>query len=253
MDARINELVDRIVVRYKQLAPGERIIVGVAGVPGAGKSTLAFPLVDRINERLGRDVPKHAQLDFEIGTATPGTQENQIAVSVSLDGWHNTREELDNFPDPAEARRRRGAAFTFDVAKYTSFVLALRQTPLLPTIPFRTFSHAKRDPEEGPFPITPAHKIVVIEGLYVLVNEGLWRESVGCLDERVWVDCSRDVARSRLIARHVSEGIEPNEEAAQKRVDGSDMNNGEFIRENLAEPTFVVESIYDSAMIALGT
>lgn len=111
----------------------------------------------------------------------------------------------------------QGAAFTFDVEKYTTFVLSLRQTPMAPAVAFRTFSHAKKDPEPGAFLITPMHRIVVIEGLYVLLDEGGWRDSVNALDQLVWVECPREVARRRLIARHLKEGVEITLCAAEQR------------------------------------
>jgi hypothetical protein len=30
-----------------------------------------------------------------------------IAACIGMDGWHHSRAELDEFPDPAEAKRRR--------------------------------------------------------------------------------------------------------------------------------------------------
>lgn len=119
--------------------------------------------------------------------------------------------------DPVEARRRRGAAFTFDSANYVSFVLALRQRPLLPSIPFRTFSHSLKDPQPGPYFIEPHHRIVVIEGLYCLLNVEPWRQATEALDERVWVDCEPAVARERLVRRHLQEGVEYEQEKAEAR------------------------------------
>lgn len=111
----------------------------------------------------------------------------------------------------------QGAAFTFDAKAYTSFVLALRETPLLPGVEFRTFSHAKKDPEPGPFLIAPSHKIIVIEGLYVLLDIDPWIKSVAALDERVWIECPAPIARERLITRHLIEGVEDVRDKAEKR------------------------------------
>lgn len=224
------------------LAADARLIVGIAGVPGSGKSTLAYPLVDKLNIALGVAVQDPAHVDKEEVTASPGddNMDKRIAVAVGLDGWHHTRAELDAFPvspgkhplcfavadrllarsaaqDPEEARRRRGAAFTFDADAYVAFIRQLRTTPLLPAVPFRTFSHALKDPQPAPHPITPQHRIVVVEGLYCLLNVEPWKEATDALDERVWVDCERAVARERLVRRHLKEGVEYEQEKAEKR------------------------------------
>lgn len=118
-------------------------------------------------------------------------------------------------------RAYQGAAFTFDADDYVAFVRALRRpSPALESsqgIAFRTFDHAKKDPEPGPFLIEPRHRIVVIEGLYVLLDTPPWREAAQLLDERIWVECEPAIARGRLVARHLQTGIEPDREAAEWR------------------------------------
>ncbi|GAA5979316.1 hypothetical protein JCM5350_006964 [Sporobolomyces pararoseus] len=206
------------------------ILDRLSQAPGSGKSTLAYPLVDYLNERLNEKT---------------GSTNSNLAVAVGLDGWHHSREELDTFPDPSEARRRRGAAFTFNALSYVSFVKALRSDPVFPSVRFPVFSHAVKDPTDSLSPILPHHRIVVIEGLYTLLNVEPWIEATKELDVKVWVECDRKVARERLIERHLESGIEPNREAAEQRVDGSDMINGEFIRERLVESDFSLNSIDD--------
>ncbi|GAA5946949.1 hypothetical protein JCM3765_002088 [Sporobolomyces pararoseus] len=230
MERALSQLANSILDRLSQVPTDQRVLVGVAGAPGSGKSTLAYPLVDYLNERLNEKAE---------------STNNNLAVAVGLDGWHHSREELDRFPDPAEARRRRGAAFTFNALSYVAFVKALRSDPVLPFVPFPVFSHAVKDPTHSSTPILPQHRIVVIEGLYTLLNIDPWLEATQELDVKVWVECDRKVARERLIERHLESGIEPNREAAEQRVDGSDMINGEFIRERLVEPDFSLNSIDD--------
>lgn len=121
------------------------------------------------------------------------------------------------FQDPEEARRRRGAAFTFDAPAYVEFIKALRLKPLPPAVPFQTFSHALKDPQPASLPITPQHRIVVVEGLYCLLNVEPWQRATAALDERVWVECDRAVARERLVRRHLKEGVEYEQDKAEKR------------------------------------
>jgi pantothenate kinase len=61
------------------------LIVGVCGIPGAGKSTLS--------EKIQQNIPD--------------------SVIVPMDGFHLYRKELDE-----EGKKRRGASFTFNLAKF---------------------------------------------------------------------------------------------------------------------------------------
>ncbi|KAK4053546.1 hypothetical protein OIV83_001714 [Microbotryomycetes sp. JL201] len=229
----------------------DRIVVGVAGIPGSGKSTLAYPLVNKMNQLLGAETDT-IQVDRQEALAhfqDESRHGNAVAVAVGLDGWHCTRARLDQFPDPVEARRRRGAAFTFESRAYVSFIKQLKQKPLLDRIKFQTFSHAKKDPEPAKFDILASHRIVIVEGLYCLLDIDDWKEATDLLTERVWVECDRQVARERLIKRHLDSGVETEYDKAVDRVDRSDLLNGDYITEHLAKPTFTVRSVQDSRLV----
>ena len=80
------------------------IYIRIRSVPGAGKSTLAFPLTELVNELLGTPSSKSSlHVDKAQGLVSPeetngSSDAGQIAVSVSLDGWHTTRANLDKMP-----------------------------------------------------------------------------------------------------------------------------------------------------------
>src|SRR4051794_39915067 len=73
----------RLVARLESTTP--RWIIGLAGVPGSGKTTLASRLAEEVNAR-----------------TAPNT-----LVALGMDGFHFTRAELRQFPNPAEAFARR--------------------------------------------------------------------------------------------------------------------------------------------------
>lgn len=52
------------------------------------------------------------------------------------------------------------------------------------------------------------------------------------MDERWFVDVDFEVARRRLVARHVKAGIARDEDEARKRADENDLVNGRQIVEN---------------------
>lgn len=79
-------------------------LIGIAGVPGGGKSSLAAALVRRLGEA---GVP---------------------CVNVPMDGYHLSRRQLDGMPDPALAHARRGAEWTFDARAYCDCLAAIKAT-----------------------------------------------------------------------------------------------------------------------------
>ena len=130
----------------------ERIIIGVCGIPASGKTTLANAVVERINQLHGTHPHAHV-LDTETGN---NDHSSDIAICVSQDGWHLPRSALDQFEDVELAYNRRGAAFTFDGAAFSAFVLALRSSSKRDEAPPGTAaSAALQDGSEAEKPIVP--------------------------------------------------------------------------------------------------
>lgn len=96
MNGVVEELVEevrRLISRRREEGKDQsRVLIGVCGIPGSGKSQLAAHVADRLNA---------------------GLQERQTVV-IGMDGWHLTRDELARMKDPEKARARRGAPWTFD-------------------------------------------------------------------------------------------------------------------------------------------
>ncbi|KIR33824.1 hypothetical protein I352_03906 [Cryptococcus deuterogattii MMRL2647] len=220
--------------------------------PGSGKSTLAYPLADALNSLiLGHPPTNPSNIENPVssllaeGSIQQGNN-GEVALTIGLDGWHYRREELDNFDDPQDAHWRRGAPFTFDLNSYKAF-LSLLRLPLWPqrpgNIPFPTFDHASKDPRPSPFPILPRHRIILIEGLYTLLDQSGWRECAAMMDMGVWVDVDENVARKRVIKRNWEAGIVEDVKKCEERVNAVDMKNGEQVRNYLVDPTYIIRSI----------
>lgn len=74
--------------------------------------------------------------------------------------------------DHEEAHARRGAEFTFDAAR---FVKEIKQAASSDEASFPSFDHAKKDPEENMINYDKAkHQVVIVEGLYVLLEKEPW-------------------------------------------------------------------------------
>lgn len=134
-------------------------------------------------------------------------------------------------PNAEEAHYRRGAAFTFDGAGYLELVRKLRE-PICPetgTIRAPSFDHAVKDPVENDIAIPASVRVVLLEGNYVAMNDGAWKEARDLVSEVWFVDVSEETAVERLVERHVRAGISGDEQHARKRAWESDIRNGREI------------------------
>ena len=192
-------------------------MVAVSGIPGSGKTTLAAVVTKRLNAR-------HA-------AKNPACISTPVAAFVPMDGYHLTRAQLSAMPDPEHAHSRRGAAFTFDGDSFLHLVRELRK-PLAPeskTLFAPSFDHAIKDPIADDISITPTMRVLLFEGNYLSLDKSPWKDAATLMDELWFVDVGFDVARKRLVARHVKAGLAQDEEAAGKRADDNDLVNGKEI------------------------
>ena len=166
-----------------------------------------------------------------------------------MDGYHLSRAQLSAMPDPATAHRRRGAAFTFDDKAFLELVKELR-TPLLPeskTIYAPSFDHAIKDPIADDIQIHPTSRVVILEGNYLSLNQGLWREAAKLMDELWFVEIDFETARRRLVLRHVAAGIVKDEGEAGSRADEIDLVNGRQIVDERLDVQEIVISKEDKS------
>ncbi|KAK8024988.1 P-loop containing nucleoside triphosphate hydrolase protein [Apiospora arundinis] len=212
--------VESLLERQRSNASG-RILVALAGVPGSGKTTVSSALLLSLSKR--------------------GMSKQDVVV-VPMDGFHYTKATLAGFSNPDMAFRRRGAPFTFDADGLLDLMRALKTGPLTGpdseehvfTAP--SFDHAVQDPVPDDIRISSRSKIVIIEGNYTLLNEHPWNKMAELVDEKWFVDVPPEVAKERLVLRHLAAGIETSREAAAHRAEENDLPNGHLIRSKLLAP-----------------
>ncbi len=184
-----------LVARARALAGPGRGVLGISGAPGAGKSTLAADLVAAVGES---------------------------AVVVPLDGFHLHDAELARLG----LGDRKGAPETFDVAGYVALLRRLRtETDHVVYAP--EFVRSREESVAGAIAVRPAHRLVVTEGNYLLLEEPGWRDVLPLLDEAWFVEGDEATRLSRLVRRHVEHGKPP--ALAQRWVTESDQANAEIV------------------------
>ncbi|KAI9369113.1 P-loop containing nucleoside triphosphate hydrolase protein [Aspergillus egyptiacus] len=229
MESQVARLVDKVWDKFQKTPENARYMIAVSGIPGSGKTELAINMAQRINQIYGEQ------------------NEGLIAAAIPMDGYHLTRAQLAEMPDPEYAAARRGAAFTFDGEKFLQLVRALRE-PLTPTskvLHAPSFDHAVKDPVDNDIPIAPTRRVIFFEGNYLSLNKEPWSSAAKLMDELWFVHVDFDIARQRLIRRHVKAGIAKDEAEAEKRANENDLVNGREILDCRLEVQEVISSCYD--------
>ncbi|MGA5196680.1 nucleoside/nucleotide kinase family protein [Streptomyces exfoliatus] len=188
---------DRLAARARRLAvPGRRRVLGLAGAPGAGKSTLAARLVDRLDG---------------------------LAVLVPMDGFHLAQAELERLGRAG----RKGAPDTFDAAGYTALLARLRAPEPGTTVYAPAFDRSLEEPVAGSIPVGPDVPLVVTEGNYLLHDEGAWAGVLPLLDEAWYLELDDADRVPRLVERHVRFGKD--RDRAERWVLDSDEPNARLV------------------------
>ncbi|KAL8214991.1 hypothetical protein R6Q57_004440 [Mikania cordata] len=203
-------------------------IVGLAGPPGAGKSTIASEVAKRVNT-----LWPHKASSFN-----SQVEPSEIAIVLPMDGFHLYRHQLDLMEDPKEAHARRGAPWTFDPDLFLKCLKTLREQG---SVYAPSFDHGVGDPIEDDIYVNVHHKVVIVEGNYLLLDEGSWKEISSVLDEKWFVDVDIDVAMERVLKRHISIGNTP--EIAKQRIEYNDRPNAELIFKSKKNADLIIKSV----------
>lgn len=192
-----DELVERVVVRASATPP---TIIGIAGAPGAGKTTLATALTAALRERLGVHAVAHAPMD----------------------GFHLADVELRRLG----LLHRKGAPDTFDAGGYAALLRRIRALHT-DTVYAPAFERDLEQPIAGAIPIAAGVRVVITEGNYLLLDEPRWREAAAELDEIWYVTVEDSVRTRRLVDRHIEFGKPP--DYARRWVEDSDELNARLV------------------------
>lgn len=199
------ELLDRAVELITPLLGGDapRVMVGLAGSPGAGKSTLAGALARRFARELEPQWGPNA------------------AAAIPMDGFHLSQVELRRLG----LAHRKGAPETFDGYGFVQLLRRLREAQELVYAP--EYSRTVHESIGSSIPVFPTTRLLVVEGNYLLLPDEPWCLIPPLLDLTIYVEAPHTDRVRGLVRRQRSFGL--GDAAARDWVERSDEANARLV------------------------
>lgn len=190
----IERAVQTVAADVEALTHDGRVLIGITGPPGAGKSTLATALADHLG-----------------------------AAYVPMDGFHLSNAQLDRLG----RRARKGAVDTFDAAGYVALLQRVLDAAGHGDVYAPGFDRRLDEPVAATHVVPARAEVVVTEGNYLALAEPPWLQVRALAHLLYYADNSETVRRERLLRRHTDGGRSLGD--AQAWVDDVDEPNARLI------------------------
>ncbi|WP_307834608.1 nucleoside/nucleotide kinase family protein [Paractinoplanes lichenicola] len=177
----------------------DRVLIGLTGPPGAGKSTISELLVSGLDE------------------VVPG----QVAL-VPMDGYHLAQSAIERMG----LADIKGAPETFDGAGYVALLQRLRAESDT-TVYAPEFRRELDDAVAAAIAVPPRVRVIITEGNYLLLDTPPWIRVRSLLDEAWYVELDDGTRIDRLVERHVR--FKDDLATAHRRARGSDQRNADLV------------------------
>lgn len=192
-------------LRLMDRHPG-RLVLGITGEPGAGKTTYA---------------------DYLAACCVD-------AAVVGLDGFQLSGAAVTR----AGRATRRGAPDTFDLEGYLALLRRLRRDDER-TVWAPEFRRDLEEPVAAAVAVRPSTRVVITEGNYLLLPHRQWLQARALCHEVWYVEVPERVRRSRLVGRHRHYGRSKAQASARVTV-GVDAENAHVVASTRARADVVV-------------
>jgi pantothenate kinase len=201
-----------LVAAARALPTDRRVVIGITGGPGTGKSTLTAELVAALGPE---------------------------AAYVPMDGFHMLHAKLEALGTVKD----KGAPHTFEGAAFATFLSTLKSA----TTPISGpgYSRVIEDVVQDAFIIAAETRILVTEGNYLLLPDPPWDAVRPLLDLAVFIDVPRDKVRARLLKRHAEHRLF-SEERNREHVERVDLTNYDLIGRSRPYADLAIDLVTDA-------
>lgn len=163
-------------------AKKSRIVIGIAGPTGAGKSVVAVLL---------KELAKQAGLPFAFEV-------------ITIDAYHfPNRFLLSHFADGVPLKQVKGRFDTYDVAALARDLSGFAAGE---NVAFPAYSRKLHDPVQNRILIKSSATLLVVEGLWLLSDLGDWGQVRPLLDFCYFIDSDKERTRPAVLQRHITGG-----------------------------------------------
>lgn len=202
----------RLVATIRERQEERRLLVAIAGPPGAGKSTFA------------------AWLDRQLNACETG-----LSAVLSMDGYHFD----DTVLKAHGLLHRKGAPNTFDIDGLAAMLARLKADDGRP-VAVPVFDRGLEIARAGARIIEGSVRIVLVEGNYLLLDDPDWAPLQSHFDMTVLLAPPTALLEERLMRRWRDLGL--SEQVTRRKVQENDLPNCRLVLDGGKQPDFVIEA-----------
>jgi hypothetical protein len=159
-----------------------RVVIGIAGPTGAGKSVAAM---------LFKEIAKQAGLPFAL-------------ESITIDAYHYPNQWLlSRLSEGKPLKKVKGRFDTYDVNALAQDIQAFSTGE---SVSFPIYSRKLHDPVKNGIVVTVKETLLIVEGLWLLYDQAGWEAIGPLLDFSLFIDSDKERAKASVIKRHMAGG-----------------------------------------------
>jgi len=205
-------------VRIYQAAKKSRVIVGIAGPTGAGKSVVAV---------LFKELARQAGLAFGFEV-------------ITIDAYHYPNHFLlSHYSNGEPLKRVKGRYDTYDVSALARDLRAFASGGVTS---FPAYSRKLHDPVPNSISVTEPATLVLVEGLWLLFDQAGWEGIRPLLDFCFFIESDQERTRQAVIKRHMTGGRTLEE--ATRHYEQVDGRNSELTLQTRGKADKVIPPYY---------
>jgi putative kinase len=195
-----------------------RVVIGIAGPTGAGKSVVAM---------LCKELARQTGLPF-------------VLESITIDAYHFTNQFLlSHFSNGTPLKQVKGRFDTYDAGALAGDLRAFSSGE---TVSFPTYSRKLHEPVKNGIVVEAKNTLLIVEGLWLLYDQAGWEDIGPLLNYAVFIEADAARAREPVLKRHMAGGRTL--EDAARHYEFVDARNSELVLTTKHKADKVIPAYY---------